>query len=89
MESFGQVPIRLPTHSDEQTFYFNEKGLLQRLDYVIDVAGGAGAHYCYDHASFGGIVYPTLRRVVFRKPSGPIPTAPTGVLLESDDIYVA
>ena len=57
----------------EQTFYFNEKGLLQRLDYE---AVGPTAHYCFDHTAFGGLVFPTLRRVVRRPPSGPLVKAP-------------
>jgi hypothetical protein len=44
----------IPAHCAEQTFYFNEKGLLQRLDYVTEIAGGVAAHYCFDHASFAG-----------------------------------
>src|ERR1700723_3344823 len=30
-------PPGIPTHSARQTFYFNDKGLLQRLDYATDV----------------------------------------------------
>ncbi|MCU1335020.1 MAG: hypothetical protein JWO19_601 [Bryobacterales bacterium] len=36
-------PPGIPTHSARQTFYFNDKGLLQRLDYATDVAGGSEA----------------------------------------------
>jgi hypothetical protein len=32
-------------------FFFNEKGLLQRLDYV---AIGPASLYCFDHTTFGG-----------------------------------
>jgi hypothetical protein len=83
-----RFPTDIPTHSDEQTFYFNEKGLLQRVDYVTDVAGGIGAHYCYDHLSFGGIVFPT-RRVVTRKEIHSFLSNPTGALLLLSDIFVA
>src|SRR6266404_8713891 len=31
-------PPGIPTHSVRQTFYFNDKGLLQRLDYATGVA---------------------------------------------------
>ena len=58
----------------EQTFFFSEQGLLQRLDYL---AVGPAAHYCFDHANYKGIVFPTLRRVLRRPPSGPLVTGPT------------
>jgi hypothetical protein len=84
-------PSNIPTHNSfkpggEQTFYFDEKGLLQRVDYT---AVSAGAHYCYDHRAFGGIIFPTHRRVVGRKPSGPALSSRTGVWLQISDITVA
>jgi hypothetical protein len=78
-------PPTVPTHSEEQTFYFDSQGLLQRLDYV---AVGPVAHYCYDHASFKGIVFPTFRRVVQRPTSGPQRSGPTHVWLQISDILV-
>src|SRR5258705_4783 len=45
--------------------------MLRRLDYVTDVLGGVAAHYCYDHVTIDGLVFPTLRRVVRRTPEGP------------------
>src|ERR1700730_12080825 len=84
-----KYPSDIPTHSDEQTLYFSEKGLLQRVDYETDVLGGIAAHYCYDHLSFGGIVFPTLRRVVTRKESHSFLSNPTAVLLLLSDIFVA
>jgi hypothetical protein len=83
-------PQDVPTHCAEQTFYFNDKGLLQRLDYVTDVAGGVASHYCFDHLTYGGIVFPTLRRVVPRSPaSGPALSSATAVLLQITNINVA
>jgi hypothetical protein len=84
-----QFPSTIPTHSAEQTFYFNEKGLLQRLDYVAEITGAVGAHYCFDHASFSGLVFPTLRRVVGLTPTGPLISGPTAVLLLISDIVVS
>ena len=81
-----RFPPNFPTHSEEQTFYFNEKGLLQRLDYV---AVAPASHYCYDHANFDGIVFPTLRRVVSRTPERALVSGPTAVLLEITDILVS
>jgi hypothetical protein len=68
---------------------FNEKGLLQRLDYVAEIAGAVGAHYCFDHTSFSGLVFPTLLRVVSGTLTGPLISGPTGVLLLISDIAVS
>jgi hypothetical protein len=81
-------PPDVPTHCPEQVFYFDEKGLLQRIDYVTDVAGGVAAHYCHDHTAFGGILFPTLRRVVRRTPERASPAQPTAILIQITDILV-
>ena len=52
-----RFPPNVPTHNNfqvggEQTFFFNENGLLQRLDYV---AVGPAAHYCFDHTLNGPV----------------------------------
>jgi hypothetical protein len=80
---YVRFPTDIPTHNDfkvgaEQTFFFNDKGLLQRLDYL---AIGPSSHYCFDHTNFKGIVFPTLRRVVARPPSGPLVNGQTAVLI--------
>jgi hypothetical protein len=82
-------PDDVPTHCHEQIFYFSEQGLLQRIDYRTDVAGGVATHYTYDHVWFGGILFPTLRRVVLRSEQGPMPAKPTAILLQISDIFVA
>jgi hypothetical protein len=84
-------PAHIHTHNGfqpggEQTFYFNENGLLQRLDYL---AVGPAAHYCFDHTTFSGLVFPTLRRVVPRAPAGPLVNGPTSVLLQISDVTAA
>ncbi|SDI15865.1 hypothetical protein SAMN05216603_12332 [Pseudomonas benzenivorans] len=52
-------------HTREQTFYFNPAGLLRRHDYSVDImgSGATSAHYVSDHKTFGGLVFPTQRRV--------------------------
>jgi hypothetical protein len=86
-----RFPQDVPTHNNfrpggEQTFYFNQKGLLQRIDYF---AVGQASHYCFDPTEFDGFVFPTLRRVVSRPPSGPAVNGPTAVLIQISDIRVA
>jgi hypothetical protein len=59
-------PNSFATHTKVQKYYYNDDFLLQRLDYVTDVAGGVVAHYCFDHTEVGGMVFPMTRRVVRR-----------------------
>ncbi len=82
-----RFPAHVPTHTREQTFYFSQQGLLRRVDYELDIAGAApAAHYCFDHATFDGLVVPTLRRVVARAPEGPMLSGPTAALVQITDV---
>lgn len=65
-------PVGFPTHCREQTFYFDERGLLRRLDYTAEVFSdfARGVHLCEDHREFGGLIFPTHRIVYPRSPSG-------------------
>jgi hypothetical protein len=65
-------PRAFPTHSREQTCYFDEAGLLRRLDYTSEVFSDCarGAHYCEAHTEFDGLIFPTHRVVFARKRSG-------------------
>lgn len=67
-----RYPLNFPTHCREQTFYFDDQGLLRRLDYTADVVSNLarGAHLCQAHRSFDGLVFPTYRIVHPRGPSG-------------------
>ena len=57
-------PADVHSHSTEQTFYFDADGLLRRQDYSVEIMGGTtSAHYASDHRTFGGLVFPTRRRV--------------------------
>ena len=62
-------PRDIPTHSREQDYYFDERGLLRRLDYTAEVFGGwaKATHYCLDHGPFDGLMVPTRRKVFPRK----------------------
>jgi hypothetical protein len=84
-----KFPTGFPTHCSEQVFYFSDGGLLQRLDYITEVAGGVASHYCFDHATFGGLTFPMLRRVVRRSAAGPELSGPTAVLVVIQDIRVS
>ncbi|GIG01084.1 hypothetical protein [Catellatospora citrea] len=57
-------PEHIATHCREQTFYYDQDGLLRRHDYTAEVINaGPAAHYCSDHREFDGIMVPTRRRV--------------------------
>jgi hypothetical protein len=61
-------PPDIPTHSRQQTFYFDERGWLRRLDYTAEVVYSwfSASHFCNDHRWLSGILVPTRRRVVPR-----------------------
>ena len=54
-----------------QTYYFDDAGLLRRLDYSVDILGGGPAvHTPAEYQEFDGIMVPTRRRVYVRNPDG-------------------
>ena len=64
-------PRSIATHSTVQTFYFGADGLLRRHDYDTEVSGGSpAAHYVHEYKEFSGILVPTKRRVLGRRPDG-------------------
>jgi hypothetical protein len=64
-------PPNLATHSTEQTFYFDRKGLLKRHDYNVDISGGTpAAHYASALEEFSGIIVPTKHLIYPRQPDG-------------------
>lgn len=83
-------PAGLHTHSQRQSFLYDDDLRLRRHDYVAEVVGGwaRAAHMCADHVSVGGLVFPTRRWV---RPVGPgnrpLPF-PTLVALELSEVEV-
>lgn len=61
----AHFPQTIPTHSPTQTYYFDERLRLRRLDYVAEVVGSwaHAAHFCEDYRDFDGLQAPTRRRV--------------------------
>ncbi len=83
-------PPGMPTHSREQTFWFDDQGLLERLDYTAEVFGGwaRAAHLCAEHRTYDGLVFPTRRRVVPRSGAGRPRRGPTLVRIDLDGVAV-
>jgi hypothetical protein len=81
-------PPTVPTHCQEQVFYFDARTLLRRLDYTPEVVGAwaRAAHYCFDHKVFAGLMVPTRRRVVPRRPDDRARVGPTLVWIEVKDV---
>ncbi len=64
-------PESVATHSPEQVFYIDDRGLIARLDYSADISGGVpSAHYPSDYRDFEGIMIPTRRRAYLRNIDG-------------------
>jgi len=92
-ETWRALRVRFPksitTHSAEQTFYFDDNGLLKRHDYDLEVsAGSGGAHYVYDHARINGIIVPTKRRIFIRGEDGKPQLEPLLVSIDLSDINI-
>ncbi len=66
-----RLPSHVHSHSPEQAVYFDERGLLRRHDYQVDVAGRArAAHFASDYVDVRGLSFPTRRRVFLRNADG-------------------
>jgi hypothetical protein len=64
-------PSAIVAHTRQQTYCFDEGGLLRRLDYSVDILGGGPAvHYPSEYRAFDGIMVPTRRRIYVRNPDG-------------------
>jgi hypothetical protein len=85
-------PDHIPTHCKEQVYYINEKGLIQRHDYIPESVKlqAPAAQYLWDHKAFSGITLATRRRVVRREQDGKSAmSGPTLVWLEIIDAAVS
>lgn len=80
-------PTSIATHSAEQTFYFDERGLLKRHDYDVDVSGGtSAAHYVSELEEFSGVIVPTKHTVCGRQADGKAVPTPLVVSIDISEI---
>ncbi len=65
----ARFPAGLDTHSAEQSFFYDDRGRQVRLDYTAEVIArrARAAHYCGEHRTYDGLVFPTRRRVLPRR----------------------
>lgn len=64
-------PGHIGYHTKEQIFFFDEHGLLKRIDYELDISqNAAAAHYVFDYKEFQGIKIPTRGLVYARDCDG-------------------
>jgi hypothetical protein len=70
-----RFPRTVHTHSEVQTVYFAEDGLIVRHDYVAEIISpwAHGAHLWLDHVEVNGIPIATRRRVLTRVGSQTLP----------------
>ena len=85
-----RFPADVPTHTAEQVFYFDDAGLLRRLDYAVDILGVPPpvAHLTDEHRELSGLVVPTRRRVYFQGEDGVPNTEHALVELDISDVTV-
>lgn len=77
-------PENIATHSQIQTFYIDQSGLIARHDYDVEVFGGSGAaHYLFDYIDVKGIKIATKRKVYIRSADN-TPLKPEPLLVSID-----
>ena len=81
-------PPDVPAHSREQVFHLDQAGRIRRNDYTAEVFGSwaKGAHYSDQHREFGGLLFPTRRRVYPRARSGRPRRLPLLVRIDLDSV---
>jgi hypothetical protein len=64
-------PDTVVAHHRQQTYHFDDAGLLRRLDYSVDILrGGPEVRYPSEYRELDGIMVPAHRRVHVRNPDG-------------------
>jgi hypothetical protein len=80
-------PDSIVAHTRQQTYYFDDSGLLRRLDYQVDILGGGPAvHYPSRYRRFDGIMVPTRRRVYVRRADGSPILESTSIAIDVDQV---
>jgi hypothetical protein len=84
------LPANIVSHSTVQTLYFDQRGLLKRHDYDLEIVGGTpGAHYVDDFVDVSGILFPTKRRIFPRRTDGQSMSEPLVVSIDLSNINLS
>lgn len=82
-------PPSIVSHSREQVFYFDERNLQRRMDYIAEVNGNTPvSHFCEDYREFQGLHVATRRRVYPRNPDGTVNFNMNSITLDIRDVDV-
>ena len=85
--NFAEAPVE--THNRLQYYSFDSDNLLVRHDYDADVLGGAPAsNQAEAYREFGGLLFPTRRRVTARGADGAAGIGPILVSIDFGEITV-
>lgn len=85
-----RFPRDVHTHCPEQSLYFDERGLLRRQDYEVDIAGqGAAAHLIGEYVDAQGLRLPTRRRVFLRNADGALEREKPVVTIDLSDFQLS
>ena len=89
--SYRRLKVAFPdsfaTHCPVQTFYVGQDGLLTRMDYEAVVTGGLPtAHMMSEYKKFDGIMVPTRRRALIRRPDGTADPDKLAVAIDLRDV---
>jgi hypothetical protein len=83
-------PDTVAAHCRQQTYYFDDDGLLRRLDYTVDILDGDRAvDYPSAYCMFDGIMVPTRRRIYVRNRDGSAPCHCASVAIDLADVSFA
>jgi hypothetical protein len=80
-------PASIHTHNATQLYYYDDAGLLRRMDYAPDVNGSTPvAHYIREHQVVGGVPVPSSRHIQLRNDDGTPDTSWTPITVDLTDI---
>lgn len=81
-------PPTIAIHNPKQVFYYDAGGMQRRMDYAPDEVNGNSpvAHYTSEPKAFGGLVFPTRRRVYRRNPDGTADVRVAAITIDIHDI---
>ncbi|MEV4534148.1 hypothetical protein AB0J82_09980 [Asanoa sp. NPDC049518] len=80
-------PETIHTHNPTQLYYYDEAGLLRRMDYAPEVNGSTPvAHYVREHQLVDGVPVPSRRHIQLRNADGTPDLSWTPITLDLTDI---